>query len=80
MIIDRQPEKTIITFDDNGFLKGECIIGDCPTGNNSESEFSLILEEMGQCEKGSIKMYGPIERGAWIKILKQIIIELQLIN
>ena len=50
-------------------------------GDNADAEFRLSIEQAGQVFKGcDLEMCGPIERGEMIEFLKQLIVEMELID
>ena len=80
MMIDRGQDETIIHDDWQGFAYAKCVIG--KTGSdNGDADFSLIIKDGGQIEKEcDFKIYGPIERGFLLNFLKQIVIEIELLD
>jgi hypothetical protein len=81
MIIHRGLEETIIEDElVASTSKVKCIIG--KTGSDSlDAKFELHIEEGVQVFEGChLRMAGPMERDDFLKFLKQIVIEIELLD
>ena len=78
MKINREETQTVLSGDifSNHF---ECIIR--PTGSDSSDAYFLFKIDQGdQITRGDIEMWGPIERRDFLLLLKQIVVEIELLN
>lgn len=80
MKINRNQSETTIEHSWGGFGEARCIIY-ANGGDNRDAGFYLEIKDGGQIEKNcEFKVDGPIERDYLKTLLKQIILEIDLID